>query len=66
MTAKQQMVTAQSKDSADAVSTEHWKHTKLSKFLQKFFADNICSASETGLFHRATRGGFLRYKHATL
>ena len=52
--AKQQMVRAHSKDSADAVSTEHRKYTKLPNSLQKFFADNICSASETGLFHCAT------------
>jgi hypothetical protein len=67
-TAKQQMVTAQahSKDSADAVSTEHWKYTKLPNLLQKFFADNICSASETGLFHCATLVGSLSYKLATL
>jgi hypothetical protein len=66
MTAKQQMVTAHSKNSADAVSTEQWKYTKLPNFLQKFFADNICSASETGLFHRATLVSSLSYKHATL
>jgi len=66
MIAKQQMVRAQSKDSADAVSTEHWKYTKLPNLLQKFFSGNICSASETNLFHRATLVGFLSYKHATL
>lgn len=66
MTAKQQMVRTHSKDSADAVSAEHWKYTKLPNLLQKFLADNICTASETGLFHRATLVGSLSYKHATM
>ena len=62
-TAKQLTDRALSKDSADAVSTEQWKSTKLPNFFQKFFADNICSADETGLFHHAT---LVSYKHATL
>lgn len=61
MIAKQQMVRAHSKDSADAVSTEHWKYTKFPNLLQEFFADSICSAIETGLFHRATLVGSLSY-----
>jgi len=61
MIAKQQMVKAHSKDSADAVITEHWKYTKLPNLLQEFFADNICSVSETGLFHRALLVGSLSY-----
>jgi hypothetical protein len=36
MIAKQQMVRPHSKDSADAVSTEHWKYTKLPNFFRNF------------------------------
>jgi hypothetical protein len=64
--AKQQMVRACSMDSADAVITEHWKYTKLPNLLQKFLADNICTASETGLFHLATLVSSLSYKHVIL
>ena len=48
------------------LSTEHWKYTKLPHLLQKLLADNTCSASKTGLFHRATLVASLSYKHATL
>jgi hypothetical protein len=51
------------KSSADAVSSEQWKSTKLPNLLQKFCADNIYSAYETSLLHRATSVGSLSYKH---
>jgi hypothetical protein len=41
------------KSSADAVSTEQWKSTKLPNLLQKFCADDIYNADETGLFYNA-------------
>jgi hypothetical protein len=34
--------------------------------LQKFCADDVYSASETGLFYRAMLDGSLSYEHATL
>jgi hypothetical protein len=52
--------------SVDAVSNEQWKSTKLPNFLQKFCADNIYNADETGLFYCATPDGSLTYKHTTL
>jgi hypothetical protein len=51
---------------ADAVSSEQWKSTKLQKLLQKFCADDIYNANETGLFYCATPDSSLSYKHATL
>jgi hypothetical protein len=53
-------------DSADAVSAEKWKSTKLPKLLQKCCADDIYNANETVLFHLATLDGSLSYKHAAL
>jgi hypothetical protein len=48
------------------LSAEQWKSTKLLNFLQKICADDNYNADETGLFYRATPGGSLGYKHATL
>jgi hypothetical protein len=53
-------------DSADAVSAEQCKSTQLPNLLQKFCADEIYNADETGLFYHATLDGSLSYKHATL
>jgi hypothetical protein len=50
------------KDSA--VSAEQCKSTKLPNFLQKFCADDIYNADETGLFYCVTPEGSLSYKHA--
>jgi hypothetical protein len=50
----------------DAVSAEQWKSTKLPNLLQKFCADDIYIADETGLLYHATPDGSLSYKHATL
>jgi hypothetical protein len=36
------------------------------ELLQKFCADDICSADETGLFYRATPDGSLCYNHVQL
>jgi hypothetical protein len=47
-------------------SGEQWKSTKLPNLLQKFCADNIYDADETGLFYCATLDGSLSYKSATL
>jgi hypothetical protein len=52
-------------DSSDAGSAEKWKSTKLPNLLQKFCADDIYNADETGLFYHATPDGSLSYKHAT-
>jgi hypothetical protein len=49
--------------SADAVSAEQLKSTKLPNLLQKFYTDNIYNADETGLFYRAMPDGSLSYKH---
>jgi hypothetical protein len=57
---------AYGEDSADAVSAEQWKFTKLPDFLQKFCADDICNADKTSLFYRAPPDGSLSYIHATL
>jgi hypothetical protein len=54
------------KGSADALSAEQWKSTKLPNLLQKFCADDMYNADETGLFYHATPAGSLSYKHATL
>jgi hypothetical protein len=54
------------KDSIDNVNSEQWKSTKLPNLLQKLCVDDIYNANETGLFYRATLGGFLSYKHADL
>jgi hypothetical protein len=53
------------KDSADAVDAEQWKSTKLPNLLQKFCADDIYSADETGLLYHAMPNS-LSYRHATL
>jgi hypothetical protein len=57
---------AHSEDSADAVYAEQWKSTKLPNLLQKFCADDIYSAYETGLLHHAMLDGSISYIHATL
>jgi hypothetical protein len=54
------------KGSADAVSAEQWKSTKLPNLLQKCSADDLYNADETGLFYRSKPNGSLSYKHATL
>jgi hypothetical protein len=54
------------KDSADTVSAEQWKSTRLPNLQQKFCADDIYSANETGLFYCAMPDGPQSYKHATL
>jgi hypothetical protein len=53
------------KDSPDAVSAEQWKSIKLPNLLQKFWKDDICSASETDLFYCAMPDSSLNYKHVT-
>lgn len=55
------------KDTADASSgTGNWKSTQLPNLLQKFCADDIYNAVETGLLYRATPDGSLRYRHEVL
>jgi cupin superfamily acireductone dioxygenase involved in methionine salvage len=39
------------KNSADAVSTEQWKFTKLPNLLKKFCSDDIYNADEIRLFY---------------
>jgi hypothetical protein len=46
------------------LNAEQWESTKL--LLQKFFADDIYSADETGLFYHAMPDSSLRYKYTTL
>jgi hypothetical protein len=53
------------KDSAD-VCAEEWKSKKVPELLQKFYADDIYSADETGLFYRVTPDGSLCYNHVQL
>jgi hypothetical protein len=53
------------KGSADAVSAEQWKATKLTNVLQKFCTDDIYKADEIGLPYRATPDSSLSYKHGT-
>jgi hypothetical protein len=43
-----------------------WKSKKVPELLQKFYADDIYSDDETGLFYRATPDGSLCYKHVQL
>jgi hypothetical protein len=52
--------------SADAVSGEQWKSTKLPDLLKKLCADDIYSADETGLFYCVSPDGSLSYRHTTL
>jgi hypothetical protein len=47
------------KGSADAVSAEQWKSTKLPDLLQKCSADDISNANETGLYCHAKPDGSL-------
>jgi hypothetical protein len=54
------------KDCADAVSAEQWKSIKLPNLLQKFCADDIYSADETGSFYHAMPDASLSYTHTTL
>jgi hypothetical protein len=54
------------KASADAVSAEQQKSTRLPNLLHKFCTDDIYNDDETGLFHHAALDGSLSYKHATL
>jgi hypothetical protein len=53
------------KDSADTVSAEQLKCTKLPNLLQKLCA-NVYSAYEVGLFYHATLDCSLSYKHSAL
>jgi hypothetical protein len=57
---------AHGEDSADAVSDEKWKSTKLPNLLQKCCVDDIYNADETGLFYPVMPDRFLSYKHTTL
>jgi hypothetical protein len=50
------------KDSADVVGAAEWKSKKIPELLQKFCADDIYSADETGLFYHAVPDGSLCYK----
>jgi hypothetical protein len=50
----------------DSIDAEKWKYTKLLNLLQKYSTVDIYNGDETGLFYRATPGGCLSYKHATL
>jgi hypothetical protein len=43
-----------------------WKSKKVPELLQKFFADDIYSADETGLFYHAMPDGSVSYKHVKL
>jgi hypothetical protein len=43
-----------------------WKSKKVPELLQKFCADDVYSADETGLFYRATPDGSICYKHVQL
>jgi hypothetical protein len=54
------------KGSADAVSAEQWKSTKLQDLLQKCCAHDLYNADETGLFYHAKPDGSQSYKHATV
>ncbi|XP_072119240.1 tigger transposable element-derived protein 4-like [Mobula birostris] len=45
------------KSGSDALNAEAWKSTKLPDLLQKFCADDIYNADETGLFYRAILSG---------
>jgi hypothetical protein len=54
------------KDSADIGGAEEWKSKKVPELLQKFCADDIYSAYETGLFYCATPYGSLCCKHIQL
>jgi hypothetical protein len=53
-------------DIANTVSTEQWNSTKVPNLLQKFCADGIYNAGETGLFYLSTPDGSQSYKDATL
>jgi hypothetical protein len=57
---------AHSKKGGDAVSAEQWKSTQLPNLLQKFCADDIYSADETGLFYCDMLDGSPSYKHTTV
>jgi hypothetical protein len=46
-------------DGADVVGAEEWKSKKVPELLQKFCADDIYRADETGLFYRAMPDGSL-------
>ncbi|XP_028677229.1 tigger transposable element-derived protein 4-like [Erpetoichthys calabaricus] len=54
------------KESADGAGAEKWKSTKLPEIHEKFQADNIYNADETGLYYRATPDGSLSYNHVAL
>lgn len=54
------------KESADSAGAEEWQSTKLPQLLEKFHADDIYNADETGLYCRATPDGSLCYKHVAL
>lgn len=54
------------KSSADNVSSEQWRNTKMPALLENFCADDIYNVDETGLYYRATPDGSLCYKHTAL
>lgn len=54
------------KGSADKVSAEQWKNTKIKTYLENFCPDDIYNADETGLYYRATPDGSLCYKYVAL
>ena len=54
------------KESADGAGAEDWKSTKLPEIHEKFQADDIYNADETGLYYRATPDGSLSYSYAAL
>jgi hypothetical protein len=54
------------KGSAEAVSAEQHKSTKLQNMLQRFCGGDIYNVDETGLFYCAKPDSSLSYKHATL
>ncbi|XP_035218763.1 tigger transposable element-derived protein 6-like [Stegodyphus dumicola] len=47
-------------------NTEDLKSTKLPEFLERFSADDIYNADETGLYYRATLDASLSHKHVAL
>lgn len=52
--------------SADAVSAERWKYTKLLGLLKKFSSDDIYNAKETGVLYVAMLDASLSYRHVAV
>jgi hypothetical protein len=57
---------AHGEDTADAVSAEQLKSTKLSNMLKKFCTDDMCNADGTCLFYHAVPDGSVSYKNRQL